>query len=41
MWPQTKIRKESLVLMDTHGALLMYKLGQAQFLYEYIRFGNV
>jgi len=33
--------KESLVLMDTHVALLMYKIGQALFLHEYSRFGNV
>jgi len=36
-----KRSKESLVLMDTHAALLMYKIGQALFLYEYSRFGNV
>jgi hypothetical protein len=36
-----KISKESLVSIDIHGVLLMYKIGQAQFLYEYSRFGNV
>lgn len=36
-----KRSKESLVLMDTHVPLLMYKIGQALFLYEYSRFGNV
>ena len=36
-----KRRKESPVLMDTHVALLMYKIGEALFLYGYSRFGNV